>query len=111
MVVIDPEALDERVDEVTEAPMPGMPELRRLVNRSDGVVRAVLVNGNVAWDADGRAPELGSSPSFGQVLRGTRVRTTAAIGPASGTRGGAANGLIAVPEGDSGERAGIVGEC
>ncbi len=80
VVVIDPEALDERVDEVTEAPMPGMAELRRLVNRSDGVVRAVLVNGNVAWDADGRAPELGSATTFGRVLRGTRVLVAAAKG-------------------------------
>ena len=34
-------ALDARVDNVEEAPMPGMPDLHRLVNRSDGAVRAV----------------------------------------------------------------------
>jgi N-acyl-D-aspartate/D-glutamate deacylase len=73
VVVIDPAALDERLDDVTEAPMPGMAELQRLVNRGDGVVRTVLVNGAVAWDADGRADDLGRTTGFGRVLRGTRV--------------------------------------
>lgn len=72
ITVIDPEALDERVDEVVEAPMPGMPDLQRLVNRTDGAVRAVLINGRVAWDDEGRADEFGRSPGFGRVLRSTR---------------------------------------
>ena len=73
VAVIDPDALDERIDDVTEAPMPGMPELRRLVNRSDGAVRAVLVNGRLAWDASGRAEGFGIEPGYGTVLRGQRA--------------------------------------
>ncbi|MFN7149535.1 MAG: N-acyl-D-amino-acid deacylase family protein [Microthrixaceae bacterium] len=73
LVVIDPEALDGRVDEVDEAPMPGIDSVRRLVNRGDGPVRAVLVNGRVAWDRTGRADGFGAEPGFGQVLRGVRV--------------------------------------
>ena len=72
VVVIDPAALDERVAHVEEAPMPGIDSVRRLVNRSDGVVRAVLVNGELAWDDHGRADGFGRRPGFGQVLRGVR---------------------------------------
>lgn len=72
VVVIDPAALDERVAHVEEAPMPGIDSVQRLVNRSDGVVRAVLVNGELAWDDDGRADGFGRRPGFGQVLRGVR---------------------------------------
>jgi N-acyl-D-aspartate/D-glutamate deacylase len=74
LVVIDPTALDERIDEVDEAPMPSMPDLRRLVNRGDGAVRAVYVNGRLAWDGGGaeRAPGFGAEHGFGAVLRGTR---------------------------------------
>jgi N-acyl-D-aspartate/D-glutamate deacylase len=72
VVVIDPAALDERVAHVEEAPMPGIDSVQRLVNRSDGVVRAVLVNGELAWDDHGRADGFGRRPGFGQVLRGVR---------------------------------------
>lgn len=72
VAVIDPEALDDRVDEVVEAPMPGMPDLHRLVNRSDGAVRAVLVNGRLAWDESGRVEGFGTEPGYGTVLRGAR---------------------------------------
>ncbi len=74
VVVVDPDALDDRVDTVVEAPMPGMPDLQRLVNRSDGVVRTVLVNGRVAWDDQGRADGLGTKPGWGTVLRAKRGR-------------------------------------
>jgi N-acyl-D-aspartate/D-glutamate deacylase len=71
LVVLDPEALDDRIDEVTEAPMPGVPGLQRLVNRGDGAVRAVLVNGRLAWDgaAARRAEGFGTEPGHGTVLR------------------------------------------
>jgi N-acyl-D-aspartate/D-glutamate deacylase len=73
VVVVDPEALDDRLDEVVEAPMPGIESVHRLVNRGDGAVRTVLVNGRVAWDERGRAEGLGNEPGYGRVLRGTRV--------------------------------------
>ena len=40
-VVIDPAALDERLDAYHEAPMENLGGLQRMVNRSDGAVRAV----------------------------------------------------------------------
>ena len=65
------EVLDDRLDEVAEEPMPSMPDLRRLVNRGDGAVRAVLVNGRLAWDGSRvqRADGFGDDPGFGTVLR------------------------------------------
>ena len=72
LAVIDPRALDDRIDEVAEEPMPGIDGVRRLVNRGDGAVRAVLVNGRLAWDGEGRAPGFGDGPGYGRVLRGTR---------------------------------------
>ncbi|MHB1138163.1 MAG: N-acyl-D-amino-acid deacylase family protein [Microthrixaceae bacterium] len=73
LVVIDPAALDDRVDEVAEVPMPGIESVQRLVNRGDGAVRTVLVNGRVAWDDRGRAEGFGTESGYGRVLRGTRV--------------------------------------
>ncbi len=72
LVVVDPSALDDRIDDVVEAPMPGIGGLRRLVNRNDGVVRAVLVNGRTAWSGDVPAPGFGIDGGFGTVLRSTR---------------------------------------
>ena len=69
IAIIDPEALDERVDQVVEAEMPGVPSVRRLVNRNDGAVRAVLVNGRVAWDGGETTSGFGSELGFGTVLR------------------------------------------
>jgi N-acyl-D-glutamate deacylase len=83
IAVVDPEALDDRVDEVVEAPMPGMPELQRLVNRTDGAVRAVLINGRVAWDTGGRTDGFGHTPGFGRVLRSTRHTRGSAVASAA----------------------------
>ena len=69
LVVVDPGALDARLDEATEDDMPGFPGLRRLVRRNHAV-RAVLVNGRLAWAEDRPAPGLGTEPGFGEVLRG-----------------------------------------
>ncbi|MTV25488.1 amidohydrolase family protein [Nitriliruptoraceae bacterium ZYF776] len=59
LVVVDPAQLDGRVEDVHEAPMEGFPGLERYVRRNDGAVRTVLVNGHLAWDADGPAEGLG----------------------------------------------------
>jgi N-acyl-D-glutamate deacylase len=68
LVVIDPSALDARLDAYHEAPMQGLDGLVRMVNRSDGAVRTVLVNGRVAF-ADGAFDRaLGRERGFGQFL-------------------------------------------
>jgi N-acyl-D-glutamate deacylase len=68
LVVVDPEALDDRLDAYHEAKMEGFGDLMRMVNRSDGVVSLVLVNGRVAFE-DGRiAAELGKTVGYGAFL-------------------------------------------
>lgn len=68
LVVIDPERLDDSIEEIHEAEMPGFGDLRRLVRRNDDTVRAVMVNGNVAWAGGTPADDLGRARRYGTVL-------------------------------------------
>jgi N-acyl-D-aspartate/D-glutamate deacylase len=68
LVVVDPEALDDRVEAVHEAPMGGFPGLRRYVRRNDGAVRSVLVNGTAVWAGDAPTDALGHE-SAGRLRR------------------------------------------
>ena len=68
VAVIDPSALDERLDAYHEAPMENLGNLQRMVNRSDGAVRAVLVGGRVAFDDGAFDGELGRARGFGSFL-------------------------------------------
>jgi N-acyl-D-glutamate deacylase len=68
-VVIDPNALDSRLDAYHEAPLDAFGQIPRMVNRSDGAVDAVVINGRVAFTAArGVAPELGRATGFGTYL-------------------------------------------
>ena len=69
LVVIDPDRLDEELDETHEAGMPGMPEFKRLVRRNDGAVPWVFINGNIAWEKGKASEKLGASRHFGTVLK------------------------------------------
>jgi N-acyl-D-glutamate deacylase len=68
LVVIDPTALDARLDAYHEAPMDGLDGLVRMVNRSDGAVTTVLVNGRVAFREGRFDSALGAETGFGQFL-------------------------------------------
>jgi N-acyl-D-glutamate deacylase len=68
VVVVDPAALDERLDAYHEAPMENLGGLRRMVNRSDGAVRAVLVGGRVAFAGGAFDAALGRTRGFGSFL-------------------------------------------
>jgi N-acyl-D-aspartate/D-glutamate deacylase len=80
VVVIDPEALDERLAAYHEAPMEGL-GLLRMVNRSDGAVRAVVINGRLAFGEGAFDPALGRSGGFGQFLPAGAA--PAAVAPAA----------------------------
>ena len=67
VAVIDPQALDERLDAYHEAPMEGL-GLSRMVNRSDGAVRAVLVTGRIAFEDGAVDARFGKQGGFGQFL-------------------------------------------
>jgi N-acyl-D-glutamate deacylase len=68
LAVIDPQGLDDRLFQYHEAPMDGLDGLIRMVNRSDGAVRAVLINGKVAFEDGVVRPELGRDRGFGTFL-------------------------------------------
>jgi len=74
VVVVDPAALDARLDAYHEATMDGFGDLRRMVNRSSGAVVSVLVNGRVAFEhgaaGDAFVPSFGKERGFGQFLPG-----------------------------------------
>ncbi len=69
VAVVDPAGLGEDVDRIVEAPMPGFEGLKRLVRRNDDAVRAVLINGRLAYTPGRFVASLGQAPGFGQVLR------------------------------------------
>ena len=66
--MVDPESLDARLDAYHEAPMDGFGDLVRMVNRSDGAVPLVLVNGKVAFSGGAIAAGLGRERGFGAFL-------------------------------------------
>lgn len=68
LVIVDPTALDARLDAYHEAKMEGFGDLLRMVNRSDGVVSHVFVNGRVAFSEGRVARELGREVGFGTFL-------------------------------------------
>ena len=69
IVVVDPDTLDGRLDEISEDEMVGMPGLHRLVRRHDACVTAVLINGRLAWDDGTFAHGFGDEQGYGSVLR------------------------------------------
>jgi N-acyl-D-aspartate/D-glutamate deacylase len=67
VVVVDPTGLDDAVEAVEEAEMPGFDGFRRMVRRNDRAIRGVWVNGHRAWTPDGPTPALGRE-ALGTVL-------------------------------------------
>ena len=71
VVVIDPKHLDERVEEMHEAPIPELGDYVRLVRRNPDAVPAVLVNGVLVAQHGEVLPEIGKTKRAGQFLRAT----------------------------------------
>jgi N-acyl-D-aspartate/D-glutamate deacylase len=69
LVVIDPQALDGRLEDIHEAVVPEFGGLSRLVRRNDAAVDAVLVGGRVAVERGSADERLGSERGFGKLLR------------------------------------------
>lgn len=68
LVIIDPERLDETLDEYHEAPVEAYGGLKRMVNRNDATVTTVMVAGR-AVIADGRPTDLVGVHRTGSFLR------------------------------------------
>ncbi len=91
VAVIDPAAFGEHLAAYHEAPMAGLEGLTRMVNRSEGVVRAVLVNGRVAFEGGALSPALGQERGFGRFLpAGARV-DSGALDASTGARASGAS--------------------
>lgn len=69
IAVVDPAGLTPQVEAITEAPMPGFSDLKRLVRRNDEAVRAVLVRGRLAYTPEHFADDFGQARGYGSVLR------------------------------------------
>ncbi|MEZ4317840.1 MAG: amidohydrolase family protein [Myxococcota bacterium] len=74
VVIVDPTGLDDAVEQMQVAPIPGFTHLDRLVRRNDAAVRGVWIGGEHAWAGSEAAPALGTR-KLGKVLRaGLRTR-------------------------------------
>jgi N-acyl-D-aspartate/D-glutamate deacylase len=62
LVVVDPEALDDRLDALHEAPIPELGGYVRMVRRNDATVPLVVVSGEIAWRDGARSDALGVRP-------------------------------------------------
>jgi len=68
IAIINPEGLDESLDEICEAPMQGF-DMNRLVKRNDKAVKACIINGKIAYQQDQEfAESLGVKAKFGSFL-------------------------------------------
>jgi N-acyl-D-aspartate/D-glutamate deacylase len=69
IVVLDPHALKaSELGAYAEAPFEELGGMRRVVNRNDGVVKATVIHGNVAFENDVPAPDLGRVRRYGRFL-------------------------------------------
>lgn len=66
ITVVNPAHLTDELTNIHEAPMPGLPNFKRLVRRNDLAVPYVFINGALAWNAN--APHT-TTANAGQVLR------------------------------------------
>jgi N-acyl-D-aspartate/D-glutamate deacylase len=71
LVVVDPAGLTDEVDQAHEEPMEGFDGMERLVRRNNAAVRAVYVNGRLAWDGKQPGRGFGSERGFGTFLPAT----------------------------------------
>jgi N-acyl-D-aspartate/D-glutamate deacylase len=77
VVVIDPQRLDERLDDYAEAPVPQYDNVPRMVNRNDDTVEVVLISGRAVVRA-GVPTELLGVTRTGSFLR-TGQRTSVPV--------------------------------
>ena len=68
IVVLDPEALSQDLEELTWDEMENFDGLQRLVNRNPGIVEHVMINGRLAVKSGQIVEELGRETGFGQFL-------------------------------------------
>ena len=79
LVVIDPQHLDYRVDEMHEATIPELGDYVRLVRRNPDAVPAVMVNGVIVAKRGEVVPEIGHTKGAGKFLRASSGNAPTAV--------------------------------
>ena len=74
LVIVDPEHLDYRVDEMHEEAIPELGNYVRLVRRNPDAVPAVMVNGALVAEHGEVLPDVGKTKGPGRFLRTTTAR-------------------------------------
>jgi N-acyl-D-aspartate/D-glutamate deacylase len=69
IAVIDPAGFDGSSAAYAEAPYPGAPNVRRMVNRNDAVVAATVVGGQIVYSEGEFAPGFGTELHAGRFLQ------------------------------------------
>jgi N-acyl-D-aspartate/D-glutamate deacylase len=69
LVIVDPEHLDYRVDEIHEETIPELGDYLRLVRRNPEAVPAVMVNGTLVAENGEVLPDIGKTRGTGRFLR------------------------------------------
>ncbi len=69
IAVIDPAGFDGSSAAYAEAPYPGAPSVKRMVNRNDDLVSATVVNGQIVYSDGEFAPGFGTDLHAGQFLQ------------------------------------------
>jgi N-acyl-D-aspartate/D-glutamate deacylase len=68
ITVMNIDAIDSSLNSVRTAQYEGLDNFTRLVNRNNGVIKHVLINGKVAVSDDEHHEQLGKSQIFGSFL-------------------------------------------
>lgn len=69
LALLDPAALKRaQLGRYAEAPFEALGGMQRVVNRNDGVVKATVIRGQVAFENDVPSPALGKQHGFGRFL-------------------------------------------
>ena len=68
VAIVDPAKFDGSSAAYAEAPYPGAPDVKRMVNRNDELVSATLVGGHIVYEAGDFAPGFGTDLQAGSFL-------------------------------------------
>ena len=66
--IVDPNELNQNLEQAHWAEMENFNGTQRLVNRNDGLIKAVYINGKRAFDGEGIDSRLGKESGYGSFL-------------------------------------------
>ncbi len=69
VVVVNPAGLDDSLDVIHEAAMPGSAGVQRMVRRNDAAVTATIIGGEIAYERGRFVEGYGTTRAFGRFLR------------------------------------------